>query len=686
MFKNMKLSMKLGLSFGLIILIAFILGGLAVFNMNKITVESKKLAEEYAPEVDIVTNIERTAALLMYDMRGYGYSGVEKFYTASVDSMKTLKKYLSDCSAHAEKSKNLTKLKDQLAVAKKYSAEYEELMNQTKSSNIEINNIQNTMVKSGADFVKYANDLLAIMEKNQDDEIKRKESPDVLTRRVSQIKTVNDIINLGNAIRIANWKAQAERDPSIIKDIMPNFDSMESKMKELFETVKQQKNKEAMANLTSSIAEYKKELTSLLTIWTKLQDVNVKRTEVGNKVLASTQVTSKDGVEQTLSVAKDAVSILKTSSNIMIVGLILALILGIIIATVMTKMITGPLFKGVIFAQEIAKGNLNTRLDLDQKDEVGQLAKALQDMLSQLQQVVSDVKTAADNVAAGSEELSASAQQMSQGSTEQAASAEEVSSSMEQMTSNINQNADNALQTEKIAQKTSEKAEEGGKAVSETVTAMKEIASKISIIEEIARQTNLLALNAAIEAARAGEHGKGFAVVASEVRKLAERSQQAAGEISELSKTSVEIADKAGNLLSEILPDIKKTAELVQEITAGSNEQRTGVEQINQAIQQLDQVIQQNASTSEEMAATSEELSSQAEMLTQTISFFKLDESIHTNASFKKGAVKKVSPPKHDIHTKAIPPAHKMSEKKQSEPSKKGVKINLDTHDEFQEF
>jgi methyl-accepting chemotaxis protein len=214
---------------------------------------------------------------------------------------------------------------------------------------------------------------------------------------------------------------------------------------------------------------------------------------------------------------------------------------------------------------------------------------------------------------------------MSQGATEQAAAAEEASSSMEQMSSNIRQNADNAMQTEKIAVKSADGARQGGTAVNETVHAMKEIANKISIIEEIARQTNLLALNAAIEAARAGEHGKGFAVVASEVRKLAERSQKAAAEISELSASSVEVAERAGALLGQMVPDIQKTAELVQEINAASREQDLGAGQINKAIQQLDQVIQQNASSSEEMASTAEELSSQAEQLQSAIAFFRVD-------------------------------------------------------------
>jgi methyl-accepting chemotaxis protein len=271
-------------------------------------------------------------------------------------------------------------------------------------------------------------------------------------------------------------------------------------------------------------------------------------------------------------------------------------------------------------AEQIAGGDLTVKARiLSEKDSLGQ---ALASMVEKLRETVMDVKASADNVAAGSQELSATSEQLSQGATEQAASAEEVSSSMEEMGSNIRQNADNALQTEKIAVKSASDAREGGKAVSETVSAMKEIAGKISIIEEIARQTNLLALNAAIEAARAGDHGRGFAVVASEVRKLAERSQTAAAEISKLSTTSVDVAEKAGAMLLQIVPDIQKTAELVQEISSASNEQNAGTEQINKAIQQLDQVIQQNASASEEMASTSEELTSQAERLLEAIAFF----------------------------------------------------------------
>ena len=276
-------------------------------------------------------------------------------------------------------------------------------------------------------------------------------------------------------------------------------------------------------------------------------------------------------------------------------------------------------------AEEIASGNLTVKVK--ERSAEDKLMQAMAAMVRGLTEVASNIQTVAHQVTTGSQEMNTSSEELSQGATEQSASVEEVSSSMEQMAANIKQNSENAQQTEKIAIKAAEDGKESGTAVAATVNAMKEIAGKISIIEEIARQTNLLALNAAIEAARAGEHGKGFAVVASEVRKLAERSQTAAGEINKLSVSSVKVAEKAGEMLAKIVPDIQRTADLVQEITAASNEQTSGAGQINKAIQQLDQVVQQNAAASEQMASTSTELLSQAEQLQTTIAFFKINGS-----------------------------------------------------------
>jgi methyl-accepting chemotaxis protein len=271
-------------------------------------------------------------------------------------------------------------------------------------------------------------------------------------------------------------------------------------------------------------------------------------------------------------------------------------------------------------ADEIANGNLT--VEIRERSPQDKLMQALQSMVGGLTRTVSDIRAIAGEVSAASQSISTASIQVSKGASAQAAAAEEASSSMEEMVSNIKQNADNAQQTDKIANKSAKDAQESGKSVLEAVAAMKEIANKISIIEEIARQTNLLALNAAIEAARAGEHGKGFAVVAAEVRKLAERSQKAAGEINQLSANTLKVSEKSGEMLDKLVPDIQRTAELVQEITAASKEQDTGAEQINKALQQLEQVIQQNASASEEMASTTEELTGQSDQLVSALAFF----------------------------------------------------------------
>ncbi|WP_018125087.1 HAMP domain-containing methyl-accepting chemotaxis protein [Desulfovibrio oxyclinae] len=311
----------------------------------------------------------------------------------------------------------------------------------------------------------------------------------------------------------------------------------------------------------------------------------------------------------------------------MVIGLSAgALLFGILTAMFIVRSVLGQLGKDpseiAKITKEIAAGNLGVQFDDGHLEGV---YGDMKNMVDKIGGVVAEVRGSSENVASGSQQLSGSSQGVSQGATEQAASVEEVSSSVEQMASNIAQTTDNAQGTEQLAYKAAQDAEESGKAVRESVVAMKEIAEKISIIEEIARQTNLLALNAAIEAARAGEHGKGFAVVAAEVRKLAERSGEAAGEISELSVSSVDVADRAGNMLEELVPNIRKTAELVQEITAASREQSAGAEQINTAISQLDAVIQQNASASEEMASTSEELAGQSKALLDVVGFFRFD-------------------------------------------------------------
>jgi methyl-accepting chemotaxis protein len=290
-------------------------------------------------------------------------------------------------------------------------------------------------------------------------------------------------------------------------------------------------------------------------------------------------------------------------------------------------------------SKNIASGNLVVKAT--KRSDQDELMASLQKMIDDLTGFAINVTTSSEQVASGSQQISASTEQISQMATEQSSNVEEVTSSMEEMNSAVVQNADNAKQTASLSEKAAKDAIEGGKAVSDTVKAMKSIAEKIGIIEAIAGQTNMLALNAAIEAARAGDHGKGFAVVATEVRNLAERSKTAAKEISTLSQESVNIAEHAGKVMAEMVPQIQKTSELIQEINVSSSEQARGIEQVTKAIEQLDKAIQQNASATEEMASTSEELSSQAESLNDVAKFFKFDENVLSEKMRKNQSIAK---------------------------------------------
>ena len=352
-------------------------------------------------------------------------------------------------------------------------------------------------------------------------------------------------------------------------------------------------------------------------------------------------------------------SIRKISLNLIIFGLCI-IAASILIGLIISSSIVVPIKNLVKISNCISDGDLIlSEITEDEKDkvtgrndEIGDLGRSMQRIISSLTEVISTIREAGGQVAAGSSQISATSQAVSTGASEQAASTEEISATIEQMASNIKQNADNAAATSGIAEKTVQSSTKGGEAVSQTVTAMKDIAAKISIVEDIAGNTNLLALNAAIEAARAGEAGKGFAVVASEVRKLAERSQIAAAEISELSKSSVGIAEESGSLIASVIPDIQRTAELVEEISSASREQDIGAQQINKAILQMDTVTQQNASAAEELASMAEELASQAQLLQESISFFKISEK------------EKQEKPK-----KMLPPASNSEEPKTEKPA-----------------
>ncbi|MBF0460091.1 MAG: methyl-accepting chemotaxis protein [Magnetococcales bacterium] len=374
-------------------------------------------------------------------------------------------------------------------------------------------------------------------------------------------------------------------------------------------------DREHVQKMIGGIERYQKEMNVILeTIQAQAgmdQEMVVARRTADEKINATIAGQQKESAAQ-----------MARAVTVMIGSSLGAVLLGLLVTIFLTRSITRPLGTCTGMFGRLAQGDLTIGCSARGRDELGLLASGISTTAGKLREIIGEIAETAEQVSVGSNEISDAAQTLARGATDQAASIEETSAAMEQMAANIQQNTDNAQRTQTIAQQAAKEAASGGHAVGEAVTAMREIATRIGIIEEIARQTNLLALNAAIEAARAGEQGKGFAVVAAEVRKLAERSQAAAGEISHLSTSSVTVAEKAGAIIHKLVPDIQKTAELIQEIATASQEQNQGAAQVNLAIQQLDQVIQKNAGASEEMAATAEELSAQAELMLRTIAFF----------------------------------------------------------------
>jgi hypothetical protein len=590
--KNMKLATKMAMGFGALIAISIILGGIAVYYMNGVKDESTLIANEYVPEVDIANNLERFSLLTMYDMRGYGLTGRDDFLKSGQANLVQVNTFLDEALTLSENSTALVKLKDEANDVKVAVAEYEKLVEETVASNREMDAAKNQMDVSAGNYMSNCSEFLI----GQNEKMRREIASGVgvagLNERLQKITLINDIIDLGNAARVQNFKAQADDDAQQLMDALTLFPKIDAKIAEISQITYEAADKEALANIQTAADNYEEAMTTAQEEMTQLQSLAAQRDATGELVLTKSKGVALAGVENTQEIADNAMNALSAASRILIWGLLFAAGLGVGVAFWMTRSITKP-----------------------------------------LQRIIDVLSGGAEQVTSAASQVSQSSQELAEGASEQAASIEETSSSLEEMASMTRQNAEGAKQANTLAGETQDAAEEGNDKMEQMLQAINDVnesadeTSKIiKTIDEIAFQTNLLALNAAVEAARAGEAGQGFAVVADEVRSLAQRAAEAAKTTAELiegskanTERSVSIVEEVAKSLGDMNEKAKKVNELVGEINAASQEQDQGISQINVAITQVDQVTQRVAANAEESASASEEMTAQAELLMESV-------------------------------------------------------------------
>lgn len=673
----MKLGMRIGLSFAVLLLITLFMGGLAIWNMGGIEGKTTQLDKEHIPEVEVANKIERQATLTMFDMRGYAFTGDKEFLTKAKNSLVQLKLNLGEARTLIANSPHLVTLKEVIDSLERDVASYEQLSNEAIGHEQARAQHLAGLVTVGGKMLTLGDQYLAAQDDKIQQEADAGSAAGAIKQRVVKLKTMNEIVALTNATRMAVLRSLAMRDPSYSQQAVNNIDTILGKLTKLRSITSKPQDVRFLAEVEGSAKAYRDGMEKLVASWLAVQELAQKRTLLGAKILADSASTSVKGLAEAIAIAEETVDTLRSSQTILITSLVVALLIGIIMAVLITRAITVPIIMGVNLASEIAKGDFTKRLKLERKDEIGQLAnaldsmsdtlqkaagvaeqiasgdlrvdvqlasekdqlgRALQGMVENLNDILGQVQVAGEQIASGSSQVSDSSQSLSQGATESAASLEEITSSMTEMGSQTAQNAENAGEASGLSLEAKKAAENGNQQMQTMVSAMGEINAAgqdiskiIKTIDEIAFQTNLLALNAAVEAARAGQHGKGFAVVAEEVRNLAARSAKAASETAELIEGSVEktargtqIAGATAEALGEIVTGVTKVTDLVAEIAAASNEQAQGINQVSQGLTQIDQVTQQNTASAEESAAAAEELSGQATQLQQMLQRFSL--------------------------------------------------------------